>query len=269
MNRSMISASVTLGQLQHKLDNVANNLANVNTTGYKRRDVSFSDLLVQQMNNVPNRSPHPARLTPMGIRSGTGASVAGTTLRLEQGTIKQTERMLDIALTEPAYFFQVLHNGETEYTRDGAFYLTESRPGYLNIVTGDGAHVLGTNGPLEIPANYKNVTIASNGSVEVTLQNDATINAGQLLLANVHNPQYLQAVGNNRFAGPNEAGIALADVLQTVNNVDVVAQGALEMSNVDMATEMTSMIEMQRHFQLGARSLTISDEMMGLVNRIR
>ncbi|MFA8438369.1 flagellar hook-basal body protein [Pueribacillus sp. YX66] len=268
MNRAMIASSVTLGQLQHKLDTVANNLANLNTNGFKRRETSFSDLLVQQMNNLPRADE--TRLTPLGIRSGTGAAVAGTTLRLEQGTIKRTDRMLDLALTEPQYFFQVLHNGETQYTRDGAFYFSESRPGFLNIVTGDGAYLLGTNGPIEIPMNYKSVTIRSDGQIEVTLQNDTTYNAGQLALANVHRPQYLQAIGHNRFAGPNEnSGIVLADVLETVNGVQVVSQGVLEMSNVDLAHEMNSMIEMQRHFQLSARSLTIADEMMGLVNRIR
>lgn len=270
MNRSMISASVTLGQLQRKLDTVANNLANVNTNGFKRRETSFADLLVQQMNNLPNRTPHPARLTPNGIRSGTGAAIAGTTLRLEQGTIKPTDRMLDLALIEPEYFFQVLHNGEVQYTRDGAFYLSESRPGFLNIVTGDGAYLLGVNGPIEIPANYKDITIAKNGQVEVTLQNNAIINAGQLSLVNVERPQYLMAVGNNRFTGPTaDTDIALGDILATVNGAEVITQGALEMSNVDMALEMTNMIEMQRHFQLGARSITIADDMMGLVNRIR
>lgn len=264
----MIASSVTLGQLQHKLDTVGNNLANLDTPGFKRRETSFSDLLVQQMNNLPRTEDN--RLTPPGIRSGTGAAVSGTTLRLELGTMKQTDRSLDLALTEPEYFFQVVHNGETHYTRDGSFYFSESRPGFLNIVTADGAHLLGTDGPIEIPAEHKSVTITNNGQIQVTLQNDQTYNAGQLELANVHRPQYLQAVGNNRFAGPDaNAGVALADVLETVDGVPIVQQGALEMSNVNVADEMNSMIEMQRHFQLGARSLTISDEMMGLVNRIR
>lgn len=268
MNRSMIAASVTLGQLQHKLDTVANNIANVNTNGFKRREVSFSDLLFQQMNNLPTGGP--GRLTPHGIRSGTGGAVSGTTLRLEQGTLKQTERMLDLALMQPEYFFQVLHNGEVQYTRDGAFYLSQSRPGYLNIVTGDGAYLLGTNGPIEIPENYKSISINKNGQIEVTLRNNTIYNAGQLSLVNVERPQYLQAVGNNRFAGPEpNTGIALADILTVENGAEVIVQGALEMSNVDLSREMTSLIEMQRHFQLSARSLTIADEMMGLVNRIR
>lgn len=268
MNRSMIASAVTLRQLQYKLDTTANNLANLNTNGFKRREVSFSDLLFQHLNNLPRADE--ARLTPHGIRSGTGAAVAGTTLRHEQGGIKQTDRMLDLALTEPNYFFQVIHNGETQYTRDGAFYLSELRPGFLQLVTADGAYLLGADGPIEIPADYKSIAIRSNGEIEVTLQNDAIYYAGQISLANVHRPQYLQAVGSNRFAGPAaNAGIPLADVLAVENGAPVIAQGALEQSNVDLAAEMSSMIEMQRHFQLSARSLTIADEMMGLVNRIR
>lgn len=268
MNRAMIAASVTMGQLQYKLDTVANNIANINTNGFKRREVSFSDLLFQQINNLPTGGP--GRLTPNGIRSGAGAAVSGTTLRLEQGSIKQTERMLDLALTEPQYFFQVLHNGEVQYTRDGAFYLSQSRPGYLNIVTGDGAYLLGTNGPIEIPENYQSISIHKNGQIVVTLKNNTTINAGQLSLVNVERSQYLRAVGNNRYAGPEpNAGIPLADILAVENGAEVIMQGALEMSNVDLAQEMTSLIEMQRHYQLAARSVTIADEMMGLVNRIR
>lgn len=268
MNRAMIASSVTLGQLQHKLDTVANNLANMNTTGFKSREVSFSDLLVQQINNLPR--PDDTRLTPYGIRTGTGAAVSGTTLRLEQGAITQTDRMLDLALTEPTYFFQVQLNGETQYTRDGSFYFSESRPGFLQIVTADGAQLLGTDGPIEIPADYQNVTIQNNGQIQVTLQNGAIYNAGQLSLVNVIRPQYLQAIGNNRFIGPAaDSGIALADVLAIENGAPVITQGALEQSNVDLSREMTQMIEMQRHFQLSARSLTIVDEMMGLVNRLR
>src|SRR5690606_20568021 len=153
-------------------------------------------------------------------------------------------------------------NGEVQYTRDGAFYLSQSRPGYLNIVTGDGAYLLGANGPIEIPENYKTITIHKNGQVEVTLTNDAVNHAGQLSLVHVERPQYLRAVGNNRFAGPEpNTGIPLADILAVENGADVIQQGALEMSNVDLAREMANLIEMQRHFQLSARSLTIADEM--------
>ncbi|PWA11867.1 flagellar biosynthesis protein FlgG [Pueribacillus theae] len=268
MNRSTIAASVTLGQLQHKLDSIANNLANMNTNGFKRRDVSFSELLVQQIDHLQDQT---GRLTPLGIRAGHGASAASTTLRTEQGSLQDTGRMLDIALTEPAYFFQVLHNGEIEYTRDGSFYFQPSADGqFLNVGTADGALLLGANGPIQIPANYKDVSISKNGRVTVTLQNGGTIDAGQIELANVHRPQLLQSAGENRFSAPlPESGIALGDVLETVNNLEVFSQGVLETSNVDVAEEMAKLLETQRHFQLNTRSLAISDDMMGLVNKLR
>ena len=107
MNTSMITASVTMGQLQQKLDTISNNIANSNTTGYKRRESTFSDLLVQQVNNGPNARDEIGRLTPYGLRVGSGARVAQTSLVLMQGPLQTTDRELDFALTEKDQFFRI------------------------------------------------------------------------------------------------------------------------------------------------------------------
>src|SRR5690554_1476060 len=127
MSRAMIQAAVTMNQLQNKLDVIGNNLANSQTTGYKSREADFSSLLTQQINNVTDQQNAEGRLTPDGIRIGSGAGLGSTNINLEMGAVRETGRELDVALLQPNHFFQieVTENGETEtrFTRDGAFFL--------------------------------------------------------------------------------------------------------------------------------------------------
>lgn len=271
MNRSAISASVAMGQLQQKLNTIASNLANVNTYGYKARETTFSDLLVQQMNNQPDLNREIGRLTPEGIRSGTGARIAATAMNTELGTITETGRMLDIALTDKNMFFQLDVEGETTYTRDGAFYLTPSdTAGFMTIVASDGALLLGENGRIDIPANVKDIRVSETGQLSVQHENDDIQIVDQIALVEVRRPQMLRSLGSNRFAAPEaDTGIPVAEVVQPVFGQAVFKQNALEASNVDIAKEVTSLLEMQRHYQLNARALTTADDMMGLVNQLR
>ena len=279
MNTSMIAASVTMGQLQKKLDTISHNLANVNTQGFKRREASFSDLLFQQVNNQTMPVHEVGRLTPNGIRVGAGAKVAQTALRIEQGSIQQTERSLDVAIDGRGHFFQVLteEGGQlvTRYTRDGAFYLSQNQnnPDVLNLVTSNGSFVVGTNGPITIPANYSEIQIGKNGTISVTMQNGAVQQLGALELVNVARPQMLEQVGDNQFALRDnvvDLGYVPADIVLVLPQQNVsVQQGALEMSNVDMSREMSEMLLAQRSYQFNSRSITMADQMMGLVNGIR
>lgn len=273
MNTSMINASVTMGQLQHKLDTTADNMANSNTTGFKSRDVQFSDLLFQQINNKLDGRNEKGRLTPTGIRSGSGARVGTTGLNLEMGALKTTDRQLDLALVRPELFFQVqgpVTDGEDsiEYTRDGVFYLKPgSAKGQLDLVTSDGNAVIGQNGPIRIPENYKEISIGQNGNLSVTLDNGRIINSGRLALVEAVHPQQFIAAGHN-FRIP--AGVNTNQVVRAANPGNTaLKQGALEMSNVNVGNEMTEIVNMQRSYQFNARTITMADQMMGLVNGIR
>jgi flagellar basal-body rod protein FlgG len=275
MNQSMISAAVTMGQLQQKLDTISNNMANSTTNGYKRREVQFSDLLFQQMESTSLNSTEDGRLTPNGIRLGSGARVSSTAVSLESGTLQQTGRLLDIALTQPGLFFQIEtidnNGGEVvQYTRDGAFYLSPSagNPEVMELVTSEGNRVMGLNGPITIPADHNKITIGQNGQVSVTLNNGEVVESGQLALANIIRPQLMLAVGHN-FQAPQ--GIPLNQVIEEIDAGagNFVQQGVLESSNVNISTEMTELIQTQRSYQFNARSLTIADQMMGLVNGLR
>src|SRR6476620_10917100 len=128
MSRTMITASSTLSQLQKQIDLISNNVANINTNGYKRSESSFNDLLVQQMDNQTKQSAEVGRLTPLGIRSGNGAKLSQAQLVLTQGALKTTDRNLDAALTKENLFFTINvqdENGSsTRFTRNGAFSLS-------------------------------------------------------------------------------------------------------------------------------------------------
>ncbi|MGO4890229.1 flagellar hook-basal body protein [Anaerobacillus sp. MEB173] len=278
MNLSMLTASSTMGQLQKKIDTISNNMANSSTTGYKRRDSQFSDLLFQQVNNQPQPYHEINRQTPNGIRVGSGAKVAQTNIRMDQGAVQTTGRALDLALNDKGQFFQIqVSNGNVvsnQLTRDGAFYLTPSstNPDLLNVVTSEGHYLLGNNGPITIPANYSEIIINQNGQVVAQMANGTSQVIDTIEIATVHRPQLLQQMGDNRFALPNlaELDINQADVIEIVNPAAVrMTQGALEGSNVDLAKEMSDLLVAQRSYQFNAKAINLSDQMMGLINGIR
>ncbi|MCL1631189.1 flagellar hook-basal body protein [Sporolactobacillus sp. CPB3-1] len=281
MHQQMTATAVTLGQIQQQLATVADNIANVGTTGYKSRDAKFIDLLVQQIDNMRpadiDGTDEANRLTPDGIRRGSGARIGDTSLDLASGSIKQTDNPLDLALTDDHQFFTVaLTSGNgtatTAYTRAGDFNVQPdpADPNTLRLLTKSGMAVLGTNGqPITIPAHYQSIHIDRTGSINVELASGAQVNAGQLGLVTVSRPQLLESQGNSLYTLPNLAqlGIGLNQVVQQVPAADgSVAQGKLENSNVDLTKEMADLINLQHNYQLNARSISISDQMSGLVN---
>jgi flagellar basal-body rod protein FlgG len=276
MQRQMMATAVTLGQIQQQLATVADNIANVGTTGYKSRDAKFTDLLFQQIDNMrpadSDQTDQQNRLTPSGIRDGSGARIGDTSVDLSMGAIKQTDNPLDLALTKDHQFFTVNHGGATAYTRSGAFNAQPdpNDPNTLRLLTKSGDAVLGANGqPITLPANYRNLQISSAGMITAELPSGARVSAGQLGLVTVSRPQLLENQGNSLYTLPNLAqlGIGMNEVVQPVAaNAGSVAQGKLENSNVDLTKEMADLINLQHNYQLNTRSVTIGDQMAGLVN---
>ncbi|HEU5138767.1 MAG TPA: flagellar hook-basal body protein [Bacillales bacterium] len=281
MNPGMISASVTMGQLQKKINTIGHNLANLNTYGYKSREVQFSNLLFREVDNLSddNRENNGERVTPDGIRVGYGAKIGETNLNLQRGAIQQTGRTLDVALLNPYQFFQIdTADGEGNrrtYTRNGAFYLQPdaANQGLLNLVTQDGDFVVGTNGRgIQIPTDYQSISIDQSGRVEVSLESGEQLLAGRLAIVNILKPQLLESVGGNQLAFPNlqDLNLTEADVLSPVaaDEADV-RQEALEASNVDLGNEMTELLNAQRAYQFNARAISIADQSMQVINSIR
>lgn len=275
MNRTMITATNTLSQLQKQMDIISNNMANVDTNGYKRREATFTDLLVQEFNNQERANKEVNRLTPNGIRQGTGAKLGQAQLIMNQGALKQTGRSLDTAFTKEGQLFKVLvqTNGvnEVQYTRNGALYLSPLSDTEVMLVNGDGLPVLDeNNNPITINGEAKDYNIDANGQLTVTKTAGAT-EVFNLGVVRVNKPQFLEQRGGNLLGLP--ANIAEDEVLTELTGglrAEIsLQQGALEQSNVDLSKEMTELINVQRAYQFQSRSVTLADQMMGLVNGIR
>lgn len=275
MLRTMITATNTLSQTQHQLDNISENIANSNTHGYKAKQANFSELMYQQFNN--DRFDKTVRQSPVGIRYGVGAQISQIQSNQAQGSLQRSDRDLDFALTqENQYFNVVMPDGETAYTRNGAFYVTPTEPGIVMLVNHDGYPVADSNGQqITFPDDATGFTMSDDGTLGVNYTDG--IESFQLAVTNILKPQSMQAIqGGTYIRVPDdvaELGYTEADLfvnLQGVNRSQVgIQDGVLEMSNVDLSKEMTDLIAAQRSYQFNTRAVSIADQMLGLINGIR
>lgn len=275
MSQQMLTAAVTMNQLQHKIDNIGNNLANMDTSGYKTRNTEFASLLYRQMNNLSDPANAQGRLTPDGVRTGTGAKAASMNFNFANGTISTTDRPLDTALVRENLYYQVqaTQDGDeqTLYTRDGSFYLSPYGEDSLQLTTSDGSPVLGEDGPIVVEEGFDQIFINDEGEV-VTEQDGENTVVAQLAIVELNRPDLLEASGTNRFALPDldELGFEMNEIVQAPEGTEPVLQShSIERSNVDTAQQMTDLLTAQRAYQMNARTLSMGDQMMGLVNQLR
>jgi flagellar basal-body rod protein FlgG len=275
MNSTMITATNTLSQLQKQMDIISNNLVNLDTTGYKSKQATFTDLLFSQVNNQPLANAEKGRLTPMGIRQGVGAKIGQVQIDMQQGSLKPTGRELDTALQKEGQYYKVLvqkdNTSSVQYTRDGAFYLTPVAENELMLVTSAGNSVLDENNqPITITGDASKFKIDPNGTLEVTMTNGAK-NSYNLGVIQVNKPQFFEQMGGNLLRLPDDVtGVEVFTNLTGPKRQQIsIGQGMLEQSNVDMAKEMTNLVSVQRAYQFQAKSVTMADQMMGLINGIR
>jgi flagellar basal-body rod protein FlgG len=287
MNQSLISSMVTMQAVQQRLDIIANNMANVNTNGFKRKEATFEDILTN-IKQQPKGFQKEGRLSPLGLTQGWGAKLGQVQLNLEQGPLAATDIATDIAIEGNALFqvsvITVDAAGnpvpKTFYTRDGNFQLAVNPSDLDNLYleTKEGHFVNGTdNQPIKIRKDLKMV-IDTAGNIKAINPSDsgqAPVNVGQLKLVRVVRPQYLEQNGNNEYslsaAFNNANGQILQDVTNGSNleNPVAVRQGFLEQSNVNLSDEITELMTVQREYQLSARAITSADTMMNLVNNLR
>lgn len=277
MNSSMINAMVSMNALQQKLDVMANNIANINTVGYKKREASFQDLLYTQKNQ-PDTFNQPGRLSPLDFNQGWGSRLSVIQPNLTQGPLQATENPNDIAI-EGNGLFEVTVNGDTPaYTRSGAFQLTLTANGDTILATENGYPVVAivpdadgnpVEGNIIVPEGY-GMHVNADGTVLGVSANE-TIELGRIKILQVSRPAALTAVSDNLFMVAD--GLNRDDIVQEItpdpDNGIALRQGFLEQSNVQMAEEMTELINVQRAYQLAARALSSSDTMMGLANTMR
>jgi flagellar basal-body rod protein FlgG len=272
----MITATNTMGQLQKQLDTIGHNLANIDTQGYKRTETSFSELVRQQFNNQTNALEETERVGELGIRQGTGARL-GSSLVFSQGSLKQTQRTLDIAFTVPNQFLQIDVDGEIQYTRDGALYLSPTIDGTnrLMLTTAEGRQVLDENqNPIIFDDTFKELLISNDGTITAVPKNDTELpQVFGLGVVQVDRPQLLVQNGNNRYGlkdlGDNQINDVLTFLDGALRGEVSMQQGTLEMSNVDLSKEMTDLMISQRSYQMNAKSITMGDQMLGLINGVR
>lgn len=289
MNHSMINSFVSMQGLQQKLDIIANNMANMNTTGYKRKEATFHDVLTTTMRQ-PETFQQAGRLSPLGLTQGWGAKLSQIQTLMAQGSLQQTDQPADLAIEGDALFEIVIpsvdENGEPiqriAWTRDGAFSLKAQQGDLENVylTTQEGHLVLGIdNLPIRIPNGHR-LRVETDGTVLAfnELQPELpVVQAGTLKLVQVVRPQLLQNQGDNLYTIPDAIDPALGDVIRVVAldgaNPEAakvkVQQGFLEQSNVNLTEEVTEMMLAQRAFQLNAKALTSADNMMSLANTLR
>lgn len=274
----MSTAMNTMNQLQKQFDIISHNISNVQTTGFKSRDASFTDLLAQEMYNQSSPEKEVGRLSPFGIRQGVGAKIANSSLNPTQGAVKMTDRSLDLAFTKPNQYLKVqVQTGagtEVQFTRNGALYVTQTDHENLMLVTQDGHAVLDANDRPIIFSNQLdeyNVTDYGSFQAKGATGQSQEFNLGVISL---HKPQFMEQKGDSLIGLPQNVPVDQGTIFTNLttlaerNNIGL-QQGALEGSNVDLSKEMTNMLMVQRALQFQSKAITLSDQMLGIVNNIR
>ena len=275
MNTSLYISSGALQAFQQKLDTAANNVANVDTTGYKRRDQSFSEILANQIYNQGRTGNEIGRLTPKGIRVGYGVRTGMTQLDISQGAARQTGNPLDFMIQGKGFFQIGYPNGDTRYTRDGSFHLTPNPNGsgtYL-LANANGGYLLDQDGePIELDSPSK-VSFGGNGQIIYTDDEGKQIVAPQrIALVDIQDSGILKNAGGNEFV-IDEAVLPNGQAAENYVNLipegeSVISSGYLEGSNVDLSKEMTDLMTTQRSYQMNARAVSYADQMTGIANNI-
>jgi len=257
MNQALWIAKTGLEAQQTRMSVISNNLANVNTTGFKRGRAMFQDLLYQNVRQAGAQSSQSTQL-PSGLSLGTGVRTVATEKIHTQGNLLQTGNSLDMAI-QGRGFFQILQpDGSIAYSRNGEFQVDSQG----QIVTSDG-NVLQPG--ITVPQNTQSITIGSDGVVSALVAgNTAPTQIGTVQLAQFINPAGLQPVGNNLYVETAASG-APQTGNPGLNGLGTMVQGSLESSNVNVVSELVNMIETQRAYEMNSKAISTSDQMLRYV----
>jgi flagellar basal-body rod protein FlgG len=252
MIRALYSAASGMTAQQMNVDNIAHNLANANTTGYKMRRAQFQDLLYQTVVQ-PGSASGQQTTVPTGLQVGLGTRASSNEILFTQGAFSQTDNPLDLVIQGKGFFQVRKPSGELAYTRSGAFHL--DRDG--NVVTQDG-------NALE-PA----ISIAQDGTVSYTLNSQtAAQQAGQIQLANFANPAGLNSIGGNLYMPTDASGDATVGTPGGQEGLGTVMQGYTEQSNVSVVEEFINLIVAQRGYEANSKVVKAADDMYQQVNNL-
>ncbi len=257
--RSLWVAKTGLDAQQTRMAVISNNIANVNTTGYKADRPMFQDLMYQNIRQSGGQTSQNTQL-PTGLQLGTGVRSVATEKIHTQGNILQTGNSLDLAINGRGFFQILMPNGDTSYTRDGTFQLDSTG----QIVTANGITLTPV---ITVPQDALSVTIGQDGTVTVTQPGSASANQiGQIQTADFINPAGLEPVGDNLFRETVASGTPIIGT-PSENEFGSLTQGSLETSNVNVVEEMVNMIETQRAYEVNSKAISTTDQMLSFATQ--
>ena len=261
MIRALYSAASGMTAQQLNIDNIANNLANANTAGYKSRRAQFQDLLYQNM-VAPGSSAGQATVVPTGLQLGLGTRASSNEIVFQQGDFAATNNPLDMVIQGRGFFQIKRASGEIAYTRAGSFHV--DRDGAL--VTSEGDQL---QPQITIPATALSTNIASDGTVTYTLPGQTqSQNAGQITLANFQNPAGLNSLGKSLYLPTDASGAATVGTPGGAEGLGSIQSGYLEQSNVSVVDEFINLITSQRAYEANSKVVKAADDMYQQVNNI-
>ncbi|MBL8691114.1 MAG: flagellar basal-body rod protein FlgG [Rhodospirillaceae bacterium] len=261
MRALTIAATGMLAQ-QTNVEVISNNIANLNTTAYKRSRVEFQDLLYQDQRRVGSASSEAGTIVPAGLQVGLGVRAAAVYRLNQQGTLQLTENTLDLGIRGEGFFNIQLPNGQTAYTRSGSFQLSPTG----QIVTQDGYPVLPG---ITVPQNTLDISINAAGQAYAKL--DGVVQPqllGQFTLSNFPNVAGLESIGQNLMLQTPASGAPVAGTAGALG-FGTMQQGFLEASNVNAVAEITNLITAQRAYELNSKVIQSTDDMMGIINQLK
>jgi flagellar basal-body rod protein FlgG len=254
MNLALWAAKTGLDAQNTRMAVISNNLANINTTGFKAGRAAFQDLMYQNIRQVGAQSTQNTQYST-GLTLGTGVRIVGTSKDYTQGSVTQTNGSLDLTINGRGFLQITQPDGTIAYTRDGAFSLDNQG----NVVTASGYPL---QPAINIPAATQSVTVGNDGVVTITTAaNPKGTQVGQIQLADFINEEGLQPIGNNLLVESAASGSPQVGTAGT-NGLGTLQQGALETSNVNSVTELVSMIECQRSYEMNSKAISTTDQML-------
>jgi flagellar basal-body rod protein FlgG len=257
--RALWVAKTGLDAQQTRMAVIANNIANVNTTGFKSDRPIFQDLMYQNIRQSGGQTSQNTQL-PTGLQLGTGVRSVATEKIHTQGNIQQTGNSLDVAISGQGFFQILMPNGDTNYTRDGTFQLDSTG----QIVNAAGIPL---SPSITVPQDALSITIGQDGTVSVTQPNSAAANQiGQIQTAAFINPAGLEPIGDNLFSETVASGTPTIGT-PSENQFGALTQGALETSNVNIVEEMVNMIETQRAYEVNSKAISTTDQMLSFATQ--
>lgn len=261
MIRALYTAATGMTGMQTQVDTTSNNIANVNTVGYKKQRAEFADLFYQTMQYAGTATSE-TTISPTGIEVGLGVRPTSIAKHFTQGSPKETGNNLDIAITGKGFFQIELPDGSIGYTRSGSFKLDSEG----NIVNSEGYRVIPN---ITIPEDTTKINIGTDGTISVVQANSPELNIlGQIETTNFINPAGLHSLGDNLYINTNASGEPINGIPGT-EGFGMLRQGFIEMSNVKLVEEMTDLITGQRAYEANSKTIQTVDSMLQTVNALK